>query len=215
MKHTYFKASKMAQAHVLLLNADYRPLKIISWQRAITMLLDEKVELITGYVGDIIRSVSIEWVKPAVVRLKEFHRLRSKTRFSRQNVLARDSYTCGYCGSAPRRGGRPDIEDLTIDHVVPRSQGLNGKVRLPWDGRQVSITCWDNVITACTSCNIKKGAKTPKEAGMPLRFIPKAPTALDNLRITVTRVKMPEEWLEWIPEGSEWGKYWSAPLLPD
>ena len=80
----------MAQAHVLLLNADYRPLKIISWQRAITMLLDEKVDLVTGYVGDIIRSVSIEWVKPAVVRLKEFHRLRSKTRFSRQKRSVTD-----------------------------------------------------------------------------------------------------------------------------
>ena len=141
----------MAQAHVLLLNADFRPLKIISWQRAITMLLDEKVDLVTGYVNDIIRSVSVEWVKPAVVRLKEFHRIRSKTRFSRQNVLARDSYACGYCGAVPRRGGRPNIEDLTIDHVVPRSQGVDGKVTLPWDGRRVSITCWDNVITACTS----------------------------------------------------------------
>jgi 5-methylcytosine-specific restriction endonuclease McrA len=204
----------MAQAHVLLLNADFRPLKVITWQRAITMLLDEKVELVTGYVGDIIRTVSTEWVRPAVVRLLEFHQLRGRLRFSRQNVLARDSYTCGYCGSRPVKNGGPDIENLTIDHVVPKSRGVNGKVKLPWDGRQVSITCWDNVITACSDCNFKKAARTPREAGMPLRIFPRIPTAADSLRMTITKVKLPEEWKEWLPSGSGWGGYWTDELDP-
>jgi 5-methylcytosine-specific restriction endonuclease McrA len=204
----------MTQAHALLLNADYQPIKVISWERAFSLLLEEKVDLVVGYAKDLIRSVSLSFEKPAVVRLREFYRPRNRMRFNRQNVLARDGYTCAYCGTMPLRRGRPDLEQLTLDHVIPRAQSKGGTVRTA-AGKTVSVTCWENIVTACYDCNAVKADRTPAQAKMSLRYQPRAPSTLDALRMTIIKAKIPTEWIDYLPEGSGWSGYWTDELDKD
>ena len=138
---------------VLVLNASYEPMHIVSIKRAITLIMHEVAEVLEDS-QDFIHSPSTIMPVPSVIRLRKFIR-RPRVQvvpFSRRNVLRRDFFTCQYCGSTL---------ELTIDHVMPRSRG----------GRHA----WDNVVTACRECNQKKGNKTPQEAGMPLQHQPKAP----------------------------------------
>lgn len=198
--------------HALLLNANYEPLKIIPWERAILLLLEEKVDLVVGYATEFIRSVSLAFEKPAVVRLREFHKLNSRVRFNRQNVLARDNYTCQYCQARPARNGKPDLEALTLDHVVPRAQSKNGFVKLPWSGATVSVTCWQNIVTACYDCNANKADRTPAQAKITLRSNPRPPNTADALRMVLTKTRIPNEWEDWLPHDSVWRSYWTAEL---
>ena len=214
--------------HSLLLNADYTPYKVVPWRRAVELLLDERADLIEDYVGQVVRSVSSSMPWPAVLRLRAFVKPRVRVRFNRQNVLARDSWVCAYCGIEPkRRDGRPRLEDLTLDHVIPRAQSRDGKVQahrsVHSDRRKIPVTCWENVVTACSSCNSGKSDRTPEQAGLRLRIVPHAPTMTDVLRMSLRRVKVPDEWKEWLPEGAaEWGgigstegDYWTVELDPD
>lgn len=199
--------------HALLLNADYRPIKVIPWERALMLLLEEKVDMVADYAGRLIRTVSQAFQMPAVVRLRVYRKPRGRIRFNRQNVLARDGYSCAYCGSRPTRAsGIPDIENLTLDHVVPRAQAKGGKVVLPWNRTSVAVTCWENIVTACYACNAKKADRTPQQAGLVLRTIPRAPTQEDILRMALVRVRVPAEWDDYLPEG--WRGYWTADLDP-
>jgi 5-methylcytosine-specific restriction endonuclease McrA len=140
---------------VLLLNASFEPLRIIPWQRAITLFFAGKVEVVEEY-EHTIRSVSLVIQAPAVVRLLRFAKLGRRTPpLSRLNVLARDRFECQYCGVrlTPRMA--------TLDHVKPRRLGGG--------------TSWTNLVCACETCNRKKGGRTPEEAQMPLRTKPIAP----------------------------------------
>src|ERR1035437_2237970 len=128
----------MSHQFVLLLNANYQPIKKVSWRRAMELLMEEKADMVVGYVGELVRSVTLSFERPAVIRLRQFVAQKGKVRFNRQNVLARDSYTCQYCGVVPMRAKRPDLEQLTIDHVIPRAQSRNGKVFLPWSRETVT-----------------------------------------------------------------------------
>lgn len=204
------------QTHALLLNADYRPIKPITWERAVTLILDEKADLVTAYADQFLRSVhlTLEW--PAVIRLRQFVKVKGRVRFKRSNVLARDAYTCQYCGVMPRtQRGKPDLEELTIDHVVPRAQSRRGKVTLPWNKKEVSVTSWENVVAACMGCNFRKADRTPVQAGMRLNTFPKVPTGMDILRMSLTRVKIPEEWKLYLPSDSPWRDYWDVELDKD
>ena len=163
----------------LVLTHTYQPHRVVSWQKAITMLFDGKVEVLSEYDEDI-RSVSITVKMPAVVRLvRHVRHAKRGVKFSRANVLARDDFACQYCGrkAAPR--------ELTFDHVVPRSQG----------GR----TSWENIVTACARCNTRKGGRTPEQAGMALRKAPARPKELPMLvvRFDVGR-SVPEAWKSWM-----------------
>ena len=205
--------------HALLLNADYEPFKVIPWRRAVELLLDDRVDIVENYVDRFVRSVSeaIPW--PAVLRLKQFVKPRARMRFNRQNVLARDGYRCAYCGETPRRrDGRPELEELTIDHVMPRAHSRNGRVRGHHSvgGRDIPVTTWENVVTACGSCNLKKADRTPEQAGMRLLYTPKVPSMGDILRMSLRKVSVPDEWKAWLPEGAEgWAGYWTDELAPD
>jgi 5-methylcytosine-specific restriction endonuclease McrA len=141
---------------VLVLNATYEPLNIVSVRRAIVLLLKEKAELIEAAEARL-RSEHVSLPVPLVIRLVAYvsvpHRLSLPV--SRRTVLARDHYTCQYCG------GQPGKSHLTIDHVVPRCRG--------------GQTVWENVVVACGPCNRKKGDRTPDEAGMTLRSRPTRP----------------------------------------
>lgn len=170
---------------VLLLNLSYEPLKVINWKKAITLLCLGKVEVIEEYGRDI-RSVSMTIRLPSVVRLlRMVKRPKRPVRFSRQNIYARDRYRCQYCGS------RFPTEELTYDHVLPRSRG--GK------------TEWENIVTCCVACNRKKGGKTPEEARMHLIRKPVRPTWVPALRITIGIKEVPTTWRDYL--------YWNVELV--
>lgn len=184
--------------HVLVLNSNFEPMKVVSWRTAILMLLDDKADMVSDYAGKLVRSASMAMPWPAVIRVKKFVSLTAKVRFSRQNVLARDGYMCCYCGARPlTKTGRPDLEELTIDHVVPRAQGKKGLV-VSLSGKRVAITCWENVICACVSCNILKADRTPAQAGMKLLQQPRIPSRIDLLRISLLRISVPDEWVDFL-----------------
>lgn len=141
---------------VLVLNASFEPLNIVSVQRAIVLLLKEKAELVEAAQAKI-RAERIHIDVPLVIRLVTFVPIprRLPLPLSRRTVLARDMYTCQYCGLQPGR------TELTIDHILPRSRGGG--------------TSWENVVTACGPCNRRKGNRTPDEANMKLMSVPGRP----------------------------------------
>ena len=134
----------------LVLNADFRPLSYFplslwAWQDAVKSVFLDRVNIIAHY-DRYVRSPSFELRLPSVISLKEYVPTARRPAFTRFNVFLRDGFTCQYCG------GRFPTQDLTFDHVVPRSRG--GK------------TTWENVVTACSSCNLRKGNRLPSHAGM-------------------------------------------------
>jgi 5-methylcytosine-specific restriction endonuclease McrA len=168
----------------LLLSQGFEPIKVISWQRAITLLFLGKVEVIEEYDNDI-RSVSLVIKIPAVVRLlRAFRRHAKPVKFSRVNIYARDHYRCQYCGR------RASISELTYDHVTPRSQG----------GR----TEWTNIVTACYECNRKKGGRTPREAGLQLLAQPVQPNWVPAVTIRISMRSIPDAWRDYL--------YWTGDL---
>ena len=195
---------------VLQLNADYTPLKVLRWERAIELLLSGKAVSVTNYAGRFVRSPSLALPWPAVVVLKRYSKARGKIGFSARNVTARDGFICQYCGLTPKLpGGQPDRTALTLDHVVPRAQAREQKVYLPWARRSVAVTCWENVVTACRHCNLRKADRTPTQANMILRTMPRIPTQADALRIHLARYNLiPQEWEAWLPEN------WHSADLP-
>jgi len=169
----------------LLLNADYQPLRILSWQRAVHMWFSDKVEIVEEYNDFDLRSMTFIMKCPAVVRLLKYVRRNNKrVKFSRVNVFGRDNFTCQYCLNQP---GTPE---LTYDHVIPRAQG--GK------------TTWTNIVTACLDCNGKKGNRTPEKADMPLKKLPVRPKERPFYQFTLHIPKTPDAWRNYL--------YWSQEL---
>ena len=187
---------------VLLLNADYTPMKLIRWERAVELELDGKAVTVTAVAGRFVRSARLVLPWPAVVALRRYAPARARVRFCTRNVQARDGHTCAYCGIRPRLAdGRPDRGALTLDHVIPRAQARAGVVFLPWSRRWVNVTCWENAATACRRCNHEKADRSPAQAGLTLRSVPRKPTAADVLRIVLDRVgRVPPEWEAWLPD---------------
>jgi len=168
----------------LLLNTTYEPLRVISWQKAITLLTLGKVEVIEEYDREI-HSVSFSIKLPSVVRLLRLVKWRhGQVKFSRKNIYARDRGMCQYCGKDLRR------QEITYDHVIPKSQG--------------GQTSWKNVVTCCIECNSRKGGKTPKQAGMKLLKPPKRPRWNMSLRITIGLKSTPNSWRDYL--------YWNVEL---
>jgi 5-methylcytosine-specific restriction endonuclease McrA len=140
----------------LVLNANYEVMKVVNWTDAIVSVFLDKVDVIEEY-DEYIKTPNLKIKKPAVVRYKNLIRKKhSPLRFSRNNIYARDNYTCIYCGDIPTH------KRLTVDHVLPRSRG--------------GISSWYNCVACCITCNIKKADRTPKEAGFVLLNEPKPPT---------------------------------------
>lgn len=198
-------------AAVLVLNTDYTPLQVISWRDAIEKMLQGKVELVQAYSARFIRTVSETFAFPAVVRLTGRY-VRRRIRLSRKNIIARDAYTCQYCGKQPRKAsGAPSLEDLTIDHVVPRAQAREGWVVLPWSGARVRVTSWENVLTACGPCNRIKADRTPKAAGLTMRKTPAPPGTSELAWMSIFQHKIPDEWNFYLGD-SPWRDYWNVEL---
>lgn len=170
---------QLTSAKSLLLNASYEPIKIVSWQKAIILWFQNKVEVIE-YHSIFAHSVRSSFQLPSVLKLKTYVRQKNAglIRFSRENVYIRDNYTCQYCGT--RLSGR----HLTLDHVVPASH--NGKKN------------WTNVVSACRSCNQKKANRTPLTANMPLLSEPRVPTWIPLLIFEYREKTIPKAWLQYL-----------------
>lgn len=187
---------------VLLLNADHNPLKILPWQRGVELVMDNKANAIENIEGKFVRSPSFALPWPSVISLRRYAQVRGRVKFSARNVQARDHFQCAYCGLQPRlRDGRPDREQLTLDHVIPRAQSKHATVYLPWNKRWVNVTSWENSATACRRCNATKADRTPIQAGMKLRILPRVPTQSDVLRMSLGRLRaIPDPWIPYLPE---------------
>lgn len=165
----------MSAQAVLYLDLAYRPLRVETWQRAISDFMLGKVELVEHSRDRTIQGVHRTYPMPAVVRvLRSFKRDRIRIKFSRLNIYARDGFVCQYDGQ------RYDAEDLTFDHVTPRSKG--GK------------TEWGNIVTCCRDCNAAKADRTPAQAGMTLLRAPKKPIFLPAVMVKINARNMPAEW---------------------
>ncbi|MBC8337869.1 MAG: HNH endonuclease [Rhodospirillales bacterium] len=144
----------------LVLNADFRPLSYFplslwSWQDTVKAVFLSRVNVVSEY-DRAVHSPSFELKLPSVISLKDYVHMDRRPAFTRFNVFLRDAFSCQYCA-------RPfPSEILTFDHIVPRSRG----------GR----TMWENVVTACAPCNLKKSHRSLKNAGMQLLRPPVRPS---------------------------------------
>jgi 5-methylcytosine-specific restriction endonuclease McrA len=163
-------------SHALVLNASFEPLHIVSWQRAIQLLFQGKVEVVEESDQEV-HTVRFTIKVPAVLRLIHYVPLKRKkhiVRFSRANIFLRDGHVCQYCGKEFAKS------HLTLDHVIPIVQG----------GRK----CWENIVTACKPCNQKKGGRTPQQAGVQLVRRPRQPAWLPTASLQLGISRTPERW---------------------
>ena len=200
-------------ASVLVLNKLFMAIHIISVRRAFCLLCKDLAEVVTLEDGqfatydfatwrevseyraqhfrqqddDWVRTVSTEIQVPRVIRLRDYDRLPKQTvKFNRRNIFARDNNQCQYCGK------KFPTSELSLDHVVPRSQG--------------GASTWENIVCACVSCNVRKGGRTPKQAHMSLIRKPEKPrrSPLLNLKLTHNKYHSWRTFLE--------NAYWSVEL---
>ena len=174
----YMQQRDMYNTPVLVLNQNYEPLNICSARRAVLLVMDRKAEVLENN-SIALRSASLSVLCPSVIRLNSMvKRPRLKPPLNRHEVFIRDNYTCQYCGIRTR--------DLTLDHVIPRSKG--------------GPHTWDNLVSACRSCNHRKGGKLLAESRMHLARMPKEPKS--NVYHMVYRYMQNgplDEWLVYLP----------------
>ncbi|MBC7691286.1 MAG: HNH endonuclease [Methylotenera sp.] len=163
-------------SHALVLNASFEPLHIVTWQRAMQLLFQGKVEVVEESDQEI-RTVRFTMKVPAVLRLLTYVPLNRKkeiVRFSRTNIFVRDNQKCQYCSHKfPKT-------QLTLDHVIPVVQG--------------GAKSWENIVTACKPCNQRKGGRTPAQANMTLRGKPKRPAWLPSSSLSLGVSVAPDRW---------------------
>ena len=177
----------LADCPALVLNADYTPLSyyplsLWPWQTAIKAVFLERVDIVASYEREV-HSPNRAIQLPSVIALREYVKPSEFPAFTRFNLFLRDRFSCQYCGSP---------HNLTFDHVVPRRRG--------------GVTSWENVATACSPCNLRKGGRTPKQAGMPLLVPPIRPTNwhLQERGRAFPPNHLHETWRDWL--------YWDIEL---
>ena len=173
----------------LVLNADFRPLSyyplsLWSWQETVKAVFLDRVNIVSEY-DRFVRSPSSEFRLPSVVALKTYVKPALYPAFTRFNVFLRDRFSCQYCGCR---------QELTFDHLIPRSRGGQTK--------------WDNVLTACSPCNLRKGSLTPEQVGLKPMLLPYRPTVFElhrNGRLFPPNY-LHESWVDYL--------YWDTELEP-
>jgi 5-methylcytosine-specific restriction endonuclease McrA len=155
---------------VLVLNASYEPLNVCTVRRAHVLVFKGKAEVLEE-LHQPLRSATSTFPWPHVIRLLQFVRVPRavKRKISRRALFARDGHRCVYCGATNR---------LTLDHVVPRSRGGD--------------SVWENVVTSCAPCNLRKGNRLPEEVEMRLLVSPRPPTP--SLFVTLASPSVPDRW---------------------
>lgn len=159
----------------LVLNAGYEPLAVISFKRALVLVLTEKATVLHSSGLQTVHSPSKDFDLPSVILLTRYVRVPSSRAIpvSRRGVLRRDSHRCSYCGRAAN----------TVDHVQPKSRG--GK------------DTWENLVACCLKCNNTKGDRTLNEIGWQLRNTPRMPHGAEWVVRGSERFE--EEWRDFIP----------------
>lgn len=196
----------------LKLNADFTPIGVVPWTDALFLVFQGKADLIEGF-DRVVRSVSREFQMPAVIRLRKYVQGLGKVGCSRENILARDSYTCQYCGARPRHpNGKPRLEDLTLDHVIPRSGAKKNQVFVSSIREWKPVSSWENLVCCCSPCNSKKGSLPLEKSGLKLLEYPKTPDHRGRIQIILNKHKIPDEWKDYLPLDSGWRTYWEVDL---
>jgi CRISPR/Cas system Type II protein with McrA/HNH and RuvC-like nuclease domain len=138
---------------VLVLNFDYSPLNVTSVKRGFNLVYKGKAEIVKSDINEIFAGLK-KYVRPVIIRLLNYINFHKRTyRVNRIRIYKRDGYECVYCGSK---------KSLTLDHVIPKSKG--------------GMNTWENLVTSCFKCNLKKSNRTPEEANMQMKHKPFAPT---------------------------------------
>ncbi len=206
------------EANVLVLNKHYQAVRIVNVRRAFAMLCKQLAEVIhietqrDGTVSrwqnldfeswqelselhaqfepdgfDWIRTVSFPIAVPRIIRLLGYDRLpRQDVKFNRRNIFARDGNRCQYCGK------KFGTSELSLDHVLPRSQQ--------------GPTTWDNIVTCCIACNVKKGGRTPEQANMKLLTRPVKPRRSPSVHVRLGDERY-ASWKQFLDEA-----YWTVEL---
>ncbi len=163
---------------VLVLNQSYEPLTVCRARRAVVLIFQGKAEMLENGIG-VIHSIHDTVPLPSVIRLARLiKRPRRERKLTRFEIFNRDRYTCQYCGQK--------IRQLTIDHVIPRYRG----------GQHT----WENVVSACVTCNRRKAGRTPAEANMKLTRPPAPPSHSPFFSIPYHHLQTRDEWLKYLPQ---------------
>jgi len=177
-------------AGVLLLNASYEPLAVVTRRRAVSLLMRGRVEAACEDVTEVQGCNGVLQI-PVVIRLRYYVNVPQRgATWSRKAVLRRDAFTCAYCGvraGDERRGRVLTQQDFTLDHILPVSRG--GK------------NSWGNTVCACFECNQRKANRLPHEAGMHLRWEPKTP----RTNYLVVGGEIPKAWRAYLDVGRPHG----------
>jgi 5-methylcytosine-specific restriction endonuclease McrA len=154
-------------------------LKVVHWQKAMTLLFQGKVEVLEEH-DAVVRTVKLTFKLPSILKLTHYVKTKTRNyiRFSRENIYIRDEYHCQYCAR------RFPVKFLTLDHVKPAVQG--GKKN------------WTNIVTACINCNQIKGGRTPAQAQMKLLKTPVIPQWLPKIQVKFSLSHAPESWKEYL-----------------
>lgn len=147
---------------ILVLNSDYSPLNLVSVRRGFNLVNNGKAEVLKEDTENPIVTGYKTFVRPIIVRLYRYVSFKYKqARVNRHKIYKRDGHTCAYCGAT---------KHLTIDHVTPKSRGGDNG--------------WENLVTCCLRCNLKKADRTPEEAGMALKKKPYQPSVATEMLST-------------------------------
>ena len=182
------RAARLGDLRVLVLDATFRPIAAIGWQRAVTLVLGGSAEAVVD-TDRIVTSPSVAIVVPSVIRLKGRALVVGRRRgmlARKRTVHERDKWTCAYCGS--RALTNLERDEMTIDHIMPRSRGG-------------STNDFGNLVTACRPCNGRKADRTPDEAGMRMRLVPRPPTWAEQTRWALTGgpgKPVPPDWVPFL-----------------
>ena len=187
--HVNAHATIPDQCPALVLNADFRPLSyyplsLWCWQDTVKAVFLDRVNIVSEYERSV-RSTSFEMKLPSVVSLKTYVKPARYPAFTRFNVFLRDRFTCQYCSAK---------HDLTFDHLVPRARG--------------GMMKWENVVAACSPCNLLKGSDMPNIAGMHPMQHPYRPTVFElhrNGRLFPPNY-LHQSWMDYL--------YWDTELDP-
>jgi len=167
----------MVNFPVLVLNQSYEPLNICRVRRAVILIYQGKAEMLENGTG-FIHSADQIFPIPSVIRLAYMiKRVYHERKLTRGEIFNRDHYTCQYCGKETR--------ELTLDHVIPRYR--SGK------------HAWENLVSACISCNRRKAGRTPEEAGMKLIHSPSRPHGSISFYIPFHYLQAKSEWEKYLP----------------
>jgi 5-methylcytosine-specific restriction endonuclease McrA len=162
---------------VLILNQNYEPLNICRTRRALVLIDRGKAEMLENGAG-FIHTANRTFPLPSVIRvIYMVKRPHSERKLTRLEIFNRDKYTCQYCGK--------ESKQLTLDHVIPRYRG--------------GVQTWENVVSACASCNRKKAGRTPEQAGMRLLSVPAPPKDRRSFYIPHHYRQSREEWQKYLP----------------